>query len=119
MGSIVVVVVMLGIFVAYGLFHVRGILDTRQVKRLYKQADVRMVGGPFDGFPLNYEKGGWRWPPKPSVLYYLWVEEENHYVPHRYERTEEGEYHLSKTLPPVQSHPADRPWSGGVSDFSG
>ena len=110
------VVVMLGIFVAYGLFHVRGILHTRQVKRLYEQADVRMVGGPFDGVLLNYVKGGYKWPPMPLVYYYLWVEEERHYVPHVYERTEEGEYRLSKTLPPVPHHPADAGGGGGMGE---
>ena len=101
-GGTVGVVIVLGIFVAYGIFHVRHWRSIRRLKRLYKQADIRMVGGPFDGVLLDYHTGGHKWPPKPQVFHHLWVEEQNHFVPHVYERTEEGTYHFSRTLPPVQ-----------------
>ena len=41
------VVVVLGIFVAYGLFAVRQRRHTKRLKRLYEEADIRMVGGPL------------------------------------------------------------------------
>ena len=106
MGSIVGVVA-LGIFVAYSFFQVREMRRIKRVKRLYEEADIRMVGGPLDGVLLDYATGGFKWPPQSPTVHYLWVEEERHYVPHVYERTEEGEYHFSRTLPPVQHDPAD------------
>ncbi len=99
------VVVVLGIFVAYIIFHVRHWLHDKRVKRLYEQADIRMVGGPFDGVLLDYHTGGQKWPPQSPVVYHLRVEEESHSVPHRYERTEEGEYRFSGMLPPVPKPP--------------
>ena len=82
-GSIVRLVVALGIIVAWGLFAVRQRRHIKRLKRLYEEADIRMVGGPFDGVPLNYDTGGDMWPPTSTVIHHLRVEGENHFVPQR------------------------------------
>ena len=99
---------MVGIFVAYGVFYLVHWSHTRRVKRLYKQADIRMVGGPCDGVPLDYAAGGHKWPPDSVVVLGL----------HVYELSGEGEYRFSRTLPPLR----DLRWwesRGGVTGVGG
>ena len=98
--SVVGLVVVISIIVALGLLQVRNVRHDRRLRRLYAEADIRMVGGPFDGATLDPVRGGHEWPPKSAVVFYL--EEEDHFVRHVYVRTDDGDYHLSKTLPPVK-----------------
>ena len=100
--SLVVLAALGVVFVWLGLSVVRDIRNDSRLRRLYEEADIRMIGGPLDGRTLSPTNGGNKWPPDPEVVVHAWVEEENHVVRHIYERTEEGAYHLSRTLPPVQ-----------------
>ena len=105
-GGTIVVVVVVGIGFALLLYPVlRHRRRGKRLKPLFKEADIRMVGGPLDGAPLDYLDGGSRWPPKSEVILSQWVEEQNHYISHIYERTEEGEYHFLRTLPHVAVPP--------------
>ncbi len=113
MEDVVGLVVLVGIVVALALLQVRNMRHDRRLKRLYVEADIRMVGGPFDGVLLDPVRGGHDWPPRPAVVFYL--EEEDHFVPHIYVRTEEGDYHLSKTLPRVKgTSPGFSGGGGGI-----
>ena len=75
-------------------------LQDRRLRRLYEEADIRLIGGPFDGRALYPGNTGNKWPPDPELVIYTMIE--SHTVRHIYGRTEEGAYHFSRTLPPVQ-----------------
>ena len=69
--SVVGLVVVISIIVALGLLQVRNVRHDRRLRRLYAEADIRMVGGPFDGATLDPVRGGHEWPPKSAVVFTL------------------------------------------------
>ena len=42
----------------------------RRLDRRYEEADIRLVGGPFEGEQVDRYHGGDRWPPREELLYY-------------------------------------------------
>ena len=82
----------------------------RRATRLYKKADIRMIGGPVDGDTLNPGIAGYKWPPDAELVIHARVKKDKlptggwsyHIVGHVYERTEDGAYHFSGVLPEGQ-----------------
>ena len=82
----------------------------RRATRLYKKADIRMIGGPVDGDTLNPGIAGYKWPPDAELVIHARVKKDElptggwsyHMVQHVYERREDGAYHFSRVLPEGQ-----------------
>jgi hypothetical protein len=72
----------------------------RRLRRLYEEADIRLIGGLWDGRTVDPEVGGHKWPPPPEIRITTTVTGDAE--THIYQRTNEGAYRFSRTVPGVQ-----------------
>ena len=68
---VVILVAAVGLLFLPRLFHV---LSHRRLDRRYEVADIRMVGGPFDGRRANRHDAMNDWPPPSSTACYRRIE---------------------------------------------
>ncbi len=73
MMSVLLVLVVVGLTGALLLLPAFGVW---RVDRRYREADIRLVGGPFDGVQAEPFHGGFQWPPPNTFFCYRVAESE-------------------------------------------
>ncbi len=101
-----------------------GAIYERRLDRYWKNANIRLIGGPFDGVRVDRQHGRDQWPPPETLLYDRFVETEDPESPQwfvsEYSRDEPtGEYRFRKEIeaedPPMPFHGSR--WDIGSGPF--